>query len=162
MAFNKVIIMGNLTRDPELRVTPSGLSICKFTVAMNRKFKGSDGQEKEEVTYVDVDSFGKQAEVVSKYFGKGKPILVDGRLKQEKWEDKATGDKRSKLIVVMESFSFAGGEHSAEGGNAQNGHEGGEQHSGDRSSRAPRSQPVGAGARNPSPAADEIDENVPF
>src|SRR4029077_13717398 len=108
-SYNKVILMGNLTRDPEMRVTPTGLAICKFTVAVNRKFKMQSGEEREEVAFIDVDTFGKQAETISKYFTKGKPILVEGRLKQDKWEDKNTKEKRSKLMVVMETFGFVGG-----------------------------------------------------
>jgi single-strand DNA-binding protein len=160
-SFNKVILMGNLTRDPEVRVTPNGLTICKFTVACNRKFKGSDGQEKEEVAYVDVDSFGKQAEVISKYFGGGKPILVEGRLRQDKWEDKTTKEKRSKLMVVLEGFSFVSGGR-GEGG------EGGSSGGGDFTENAPPARPAGrsggnaGGASKPAPASDQIDEDVPF
>ena len=162
-SFNKVILMGNLTRDPEVRVTPGGLTICKFTVACNRKFKSQDGQEKEEVAFVDVDSFGKQAEVISKYFGSGKPILVEGLLRQDKWEDKTTKEKRSKLMVVLEGFSFVSG------GRGEGGGEGGQGGGSDYSESAPPARPAGrAGAASATPAArppppeDKIDEDVPF
>ncbi|OIO60091.1 MAG: single-stranded DNA-binding protein [Verrucomicrobia bacterium CG_4_10_14_3_um_filter_43_23] len=105
--FSKVMLMGNLTRDPELRVTPNGTSVCKFGLAISRKYKAQDGSQKEEVTFVDVDAFGKQAEVVSKYFTKGKPIFVEGRLRFDQWEN--NGEKRSKLSIVLESFQFIGG-----------------------------------------------------
>lgn len=106
--FNKVIIVGNLTRDPELRVTPQGLSICKLSLAVNRNYKTANGEDQEETTYVDVDAFGKPAEIISKYMGKGRPILVEGRLKTDSWTSQA-GEKRSKLKVVLENFQFLGG-----------------------------------------------------
>jgi len=106
--FNKVILLGNLTRDPELRVTPQGLSICKLSIAVNRNYKTANGEEQEETTYVDVDAFGKPAEIISKYMAKGRPILVDGRLKTDSWTNQA-GEKRSKLKVVLENFQFLGG-----------------------------------------------------
>ena len=80
-SFNKVILLGRLTRDPELRVTPNGNNICKFSIAVSRKFKAADGSLKEEVAFIDIDAFGRQAELVSKYFSKGKPIFMEGRLK---------------------------------------------------------------------------------
>ena len=106
-AFNKVILMGNLTRDPDLRVTPKGLSVCQFSLAVNSTYKDREGNPKEEVTFVDVDSFGKQADVIAKHMAKGRPLLVEGRLKQDTWEDKE-GSKRSKLKVVLEGFQFVG------------------------------------------------------
>ena len=105
-SFNKVILCGYLTRDVELRYTPKGTPVAKFGLAINRTWTGEDGQKREEVTFVDVDCFGKTAEVVSQYFRKGKPMLVEGRLKLDQWDDKQTGQKRSKLGVVLESFSF--------------------------------------------------------
>ncbi len=98
--------MGNLVRDPELRVTPSGLSICRCTLACSRNIKAESGM-REEVTFVDVESFGKQAEVVAKHFVKGKPIFIEGRLRLNEWQN-ASGEKRSKLMVVMENFVFVG------------------------------------------------------
>ena len=156
-SFNKVILMGNLTRDPEMRVTPTGLSICKFTVAVNRKFKMQSGEEREEVAFIDVDTFGKQAETISKFFTKGKPILVEGRLKQDKWEDKNTKEKRSRMKVVLENFQFLGGGR-GEGGAP--GAEGGEA----PRSYAPRASTGGAPApRQSAPAPQEnLDEDVPF
>jgi single-strand DNA-binding protein len=104
--FNKVILAGNMTRDPELRYTPKGTAIAKFGLAINRNWTGEDGQKREEVTFVDVDAFGKQAEVIGQYLRKGRPILVEGRLKLDQWDDKQSGQKRSRLGVVLESFSF--------------------------------------------------------
>ena len=85
-SFNKVILMGNLTRDPELRVTNTGLSICKLSLAVNRTYTTKEGDSKDETTYVDIDAFGRQAETLSKYLQKGRPIMVEGRLKLDQWE----------------------------------------------------------------------------
>ena len=106
-SFNKVILIGNLTRDPELRVTGTGLSICKLGLAVNRSYTSKDGESKDETTYVDVDAFGKQAEILGKYMQKGRPIMIEGRLKLDQWESN-DGQKRSKLGVVLESFQFIG------------------------------------------------------
>jgi single-strand DNA-binding protein len=104
--FNKVILAGNLTRDPELRYTPKGLAICKFGLAINRNWTTETGEKKEEVTFVDIDAFGRQAEVIAQYMKKGRPFLVEGRLKLDQWDDKQTGQKRNRLGVVLEGFSF--------------------------------------------------------
>jgi single-strand DNA-binding protein len=115
--FNKVILAGNLTRDPELRYTPGGLAIAKFGLAVNRRWKDAQsGEMKEEVTFVDIDAFGKQAETIGQYLKKGRPILVEGRLKLDQWEDKQTQQKRSRLGVVLESFAFLDSGGAREGG----------------------------------------------
>jgi len=105
-SFNKVILVGNITRDPELRYTPSGTAIAKLSLAVNRSWRTETGETREEVTFVDVDAFGKQAETIGQYLRKGRPILVEGRLKMDQWEDKQTGQKRSRLGVVLEVFRF--------------------------------------------------------
>jgi single-strand DNA-binding protein len=104
--FNKVILAGNLTRDPELRYTPKGTAVARLGIAINRKWKSETGELKEEVTFVDVDAFGKTAETIGQYLKKGRPILIEGRLRYETWEDKQTKQKKSKLGVVMETFQF--------------------------------------------------------
>jgi len=104
--FNKVILAGNLTRDPELRYTPKGTAVAKLGLAINRVWKNEAGETKEEVTFVDVDAFGRTAETIGKYLRKGRPVLIEGRLKYETWEDKQTNQKRSKLGVVAETFQF--------------------------------------------------------
>jgi single-strand DNA-binding protein len=114
--FNKVILAGNLTRDPELRYTPKGTAIAKIGLAINRKWRSETGEMKDETTFVDVDCFGKTAETVGQYLKKGRPILVEGRLRYETWEDKQSGAKRSKLGVVMESFQFMDSGRTGEGG----------------------------------------------
>jgi single-strand DNA-binding protein len=105
-SFNKVILAGNLTRDPELRYTPKGTAVARITLAVNRTYTAEGGEKKEEVSFVDVDVWGRQAEVISQYMKKGRPLLVEGRLKQDTWEDKNTKQKQSKLKVVLEGFSF--------------------------------------------------------
>ena len=105
-SFNKVILVGNLTRDPELRYTPKGTAVARIGLACNRKWKSETGEMKEEVTFVDVDAFGKSAETIGQYLKKGRPILIEGRLRYETWEDKQSGQKKSKLGVVLESFQF--------------------------------------------------------
>jgi single-strand DNA-binding protein len=115
-SFNKVILAGNLTRDPEMRYTPKGTAVAAFTLAVNRKWKAETGEMKEEVSFIDVDAFGRQAEVIAQYLKKGRPFLVEGRLKQDTWEDKNTHQKQSKLKVVLEGFSFIdskGGDNAA-------------------------------------------------
>lgn len=115
-SFNKVILLGNLTRDPELRYTPKGQAVAKLGLAVNRSFKLESGETREEVTFIDVDAWGKQAELIGQYLRKGSPLFMEGRLKLDQWDDKNTGQKVSKLRVVMESFQFIGGPKSAEGG----------------------------------------------
>ena len=107
-SYNKVLLMGNLTRDVQLKSLPSGQPVAEIGLAINRKFKTKDGQDREEVTYVDCECWGPRAEVIAKYFSKGKPIFVEGRLKLDSWEDK-DGQKRSKMRVVIDDFQFVEG-----------------------------------------------------
>jgi single-strand DNA-binding protein len=155
--LNKVMLIGNLTRDPELRVTPKGTAICTFSLAVNRKFRDESGADREEVTYVDIEAWGKAGENISKYCTKGRPLFVEGRLRLDQWEDKTTKEKRSRMKVVCENFQFLGGGRS-EG--AAPGGEGGETR---YSSPAPR---AAAPARPPAPPAaaaqESLDEDVPF
>lgn len=115
--YNKVILIGNLTRDPELRYTPQGVAIAKIGLAVNRTWKNEAGETKEEVTFVDVDAFRRQAETLAQYLKKGSPLMVEGRLKLDQWDDKQTGQKRSRLGIVLEGFQFlGGGNRGVEGG----------------------------------------------
>ena len=107
-SFNKVILVGNLTRDPELRYTPKGTAIAKIGLAVNRVWTNEAGEKKEDVTFVDVDVFGRTAENVGQYMRKGRPILIEGRLKLDQWDDKQTGQKKSRLGVVAETVQFLG------------------------------------------------------
>lgn len=105
-SFNRVLLMGNLTRDVEMRHTPSNLAIAKFGMACNRKWKTPEGEQREEVMFIDCEAFGKTAEFMSQFFSKGRPVLIEGRLKLDQWEDKETKAKRSKHVLVVESFHF--------------------------------------------------------
>ena len=121
--YNKVILMGNLTRDPEVKYTSGGTAIAKLGMAINRTWTNKEGQKQEETTFVDVDAFGRQAEVIGQYLKKGRPVMVEGRLKLDQWDDKQTGQKRSKLGVTLEGFQFldSRGEGGGGGGHADQG-----------------------------------------
>lgn len=114
MNINCLHLAGRLTRDVELKFLPKGTAVARVSVAVSRKFKGTDGEWKEETAFVDVTAWGKQAEVVAQYFKKGSRIYIKGRLKTEKWNDKTTGEERSKLAVTMEEFEFVDGKSSAD------------------------------------------------
>lgn len=105
-SFNQVVLMGNLTRDPELRNTPSGQSVCRFSLALNRQWKGQDGQTQEAVDYIDVVAWAGLGERVAQYCQKGKPVLVNGRLQSSSWEQ--DGQKRSKVEVLAQDVTFLG------------------------------------------------------
>ena len=108
-SFNKVIIVGNLTRDPEVRFIPSGSAVCDISLAVNSQWTDKRSNErKEEVTFVEVTLWGRTAEIAGEYLAKGRPVLIEGRLQQDSWEDKETGQKRSKLKVVAESMQLLG------------------------------------------------------
>ncbi len=104
-SFNKVILLGNLTRDPEVRYTPNGSAVASFALAVNRKYKQGD-ETKEEVSYIDIVVFGKQAESCGQYINKGGGALIEGRLQQRRWDDKETGQKRSKVEVAAQTVTF--------------------------------------------------------
>lgn len=114
--YNKVLLMGNLTRDVELKFTPSNQQVANFGLAVNRRFKTKDGEQREETTFVDCEAWGRTAEVMNQYLGKGKPVFIEGRLKLEQWQDKE-GNNRSKLRVVVENFQFI----DSKGGGGQGG-----------------------------------------
>ncbi|HTG43994.1 MAG TPA: single-stranded DNA-binding protein [Verrucomicrobiae bacterium] len=154
-SFNKVILMGNLTRDPELRYTPKGMAIARITLAVNRQWKSETGEQKEEVAFIDVDAWGRSAETIAQYVKKGRPLLIEGRLRQDTWDDKQTGKKQSKILVTMESFKFV------DSGQREGGPSGGFEN-------APRraTAPVAAAPAQAEPSSDEppmpSDDDVPF
>jgi single-strand DNA-binding protein len=115
--FNKVVLMGNLTRDPELRSIPSGQQVASFSLAVNRTWKNANGEQQEAVDYIDCNAWGKPAEIITQYMKKGSAILVSGRLQQRTWEQE--GQKRSKVEVVVEDFNFVGGGNSEGSGSYQ-------------------------------------------
>ena len=114
--FNKVFLMGNLTRDPEIRYTQTGTAVAKLGLAVNRSWKRQDGQQQDETCFVDITAFGRQAEVISEYCSKGRPLFVEGRLHFSQWEDQQTGQRRSKLDVTLEGFQFLGSRGDRAGG----------------------------------------------
>ncbi len=121
-SFNKVILMGNLTRDPELRHTQGGMAICKFGLAVNRRFKdGQSGEWREEATFVDITIFGKRGEAFERYHKKGQQAFVEGNLRLDTWEDKNGGGKRSKLYVVGDNWEFVNGGRGEGGGGGSGG-----------------------------------------
>ena len=149
-SFNKVYLMGNLTRDPDVRTTPTGLKIAKLGLAVNRRYRTRDNEQKEETTFVDIDAFGQQAETLERYCQKGSPLFVEGRLRLEQWQTN-TGENRSKLTVVLENFQFIGGR------------EGGQAREGSGSQQAPSQPSTPPPAQKPSPAENDIqDDDIPF
>ena len=147
--FNKVLLVGNLTRDPELKHTPSNQAVAQIGLAVNRNFQTKDGEKREETTFVDCEAWGRTAEVMSQYLAKGRPVLVEGRLKLDQWQDK-DGNNRSKLKVVIENFQFLGGR--GEGG--QGGGGGGQSNYASSGNNGPSTQ--GGGGGRPS------DDPIPF
>ncbi len=154
--FNKVIIAGNLTRDPELRYTPKGSAITDIGIAVNRSWKSETGETKEEVTFVDVTAYARTAEVIAQYLKKGRPILVEGRLKLDSWDDKQTGQKKSKLKVICENFQFL------DSGTGQR--ETGAPSAPSQPRPRPAPAPTSPAAATPGEGADEMpaEDDVPF
>ena len=122
MAFNKVILLGNLTADPETRTTPNGQSVTSFSIAVNRTWNDANGNRQEETSFINCTCWGARGETIAKYFSKGRQIMVSGRLQQRSWDDKDTGKKRSAIDVVVEEFSFVNDSRGAgsDGGSTTN------------------------------------------
>jgi single-strand DNA-binding protein len=152
-SYNKVILLGNCTRDPEVKYTPKGTAVAELGLAVNRTYTTDGGEKREEVTFVDVTMWGRQAEVAGEYLKKGRPVFIEGRLQLDSWDDKQTGQKRSKLRVVCENFQLLG---SREGGGGGGGGEGG------------GARPSSGGSRPSKPAAqsepsgEPADDDIPF
>jgi single-strand DNA-binding protein len=161
MAYlNKVFLIGNLTRDPELRVTPKGTAICSFGLAVNRQYRDESGTARDETTFVDIEAWGKQGELVSKYLTKGSPCMVEGRLRLDAWEDKTSGQKRSKLKVVLDNVQFLSRAPGGGGGGVPAGEMGGDSASDDRPSAPP---PRSTSRPAPAPeSAPGLEDDVPF
>lgn len=147
MNLNLVVVAGNLTRDPEVKFTPKGTAVANLSLAVNRRWKTEDGEDKEEVTFIDVQAWGKIAEVIGRHCTKGAGVLFQGRLKMDQWEDKQTGQKRSKLFVVADTFQFTGRKPEGED-------------QGQAPERAPRRTP--APATPPAAPDDDPDRDLPF
>ena len=157
--LNKVMLIGNLTRDPDLKYTPGNQAVCEIGLAVNRKYRTKEGEDREETTFVDCEAWGKQAEVLKQYMTKGKPLFIEGRLKLDTWEDK-DGGKRSKMRVVIENFQFlgaaGGGGGGGGGGERYVTEEGGSSSRG--GSRGGRASSGGGGA----PHQNVAEEEIPF
>ena len=156
-SLNKVLLIGNLTRDPEVRMLPSGRSVCKFGLAINRNFKDAEGNRREETTFVDVESFGPRGEALARFFSKGKPIFVEGRLKLDQWESQ-TGEKRSKLLVDLENWEFVGAKQDSYEGQPRE-----TTSSASQTTPAPSDDTNAAPDSSSPPAGDpDLNEDVPF
>lgn len=156
-SYNKVILVGNLTRDPEVKYTPKGTAITDIGLAVNRTYSTDSGEKREEVTFIDITLWGRTAEIVGEYCKKGRPLLVEGRLQLDTWDDKATGQKRSKLKVVGENIQLLGSREGGGGGAGGSGGEGGEP----RTSAPPPRRP--APQQKPKdPDLDQPEDDIPF
>jgi single-strand DNA-binding protein len=151
-SFNKVLLLGNLTRDPQMRYLPSQQPVTEFGLACNRKYKTQSGESREEVTFIDCTAWGRTAEIINQYCTKGKPIFVEGRLKYDTWEDKNGGGKRHKLTVTVENIQLLGGR---DGGGAPSGpDDAGGGHDESAPPPPPRQNRPAAGAR-PAPSQQQ-------
>ena len=146
--FNKVFLMGNLTRDVELKYTPNNQPVAAFGIAMNRRYRTREGEDREDTTFVDCEAWGRTAEVMNQYLAKGRPVFVEGRLKLDQWQDK-DGNNRSKLRVVVENFQFIDSRSSG-GGQAP--------------AKGDAKQPAYAGDKGPAPAEHQAlkEDDIPF
>jgi single-strand DNA-binding protein len=163
-SLNKVMLIGNLTRDPEVRYTPKGSAVADLAIAVNRNYTAENGEKREEVTYVDIVLWAKLAELAGQYLHKGRPVFVEGRLQMDQWEDKQTGQKRTRLRVVGENIQFldsrreGGGEEGGGGGNSR---------PAPRPAQRPQQgrpqQPAGGSQFSDEPITDGLsDDDIPF
>jgi len=158
-SFNKVMLMGNLTRDIEIRHTPSNTAVGNFGLAVNRKYKTQSGEQREEVTFVDCEAWGRTAEVMAQYLSKGRPIFVEGRLKLDQWQDKNSGQNRQKLSVVVENFQFI--DYKEHNGTGSGGGGGYQQRQGQGQSQ--QNNDYGGGNEYTGPGGTKIDhDDIPF
>jgi single-strand DNA-binding protein len=156
--LNKVMIMGNLTRDPEVKYTPKGTAVADLALAINRVYSTDAGEKREETTYVDVELWGRQAEIAGEYLRKGRPVYIEGRLKLDTWDDKQTGQKRSKMRVVGEAMQLLGSRDGGSGGGE--GEEGAP-----RQSQRPPQRSTSAPVQSKRPADPDLDvegDDIPF
>ena len=151
-SFNKVILLGNLTRDPEVRYTPKGSAVCDLGLAVNRQYTLDSGEKREEVTYVDVVLWSRLAEIAGEYLKKGRPVFIEGRLQMDSWEDKQSGQKRTKLRVIGETMQLLGGRPSG----AAPADAGGDENRPSRASGKPAAPP------KPAAAAEPDEDEIPF
>ncbi len=163
--LNKVMLMGNLTRDPEVKYTPKGTAVAEIGLAINRFYSSEQGERREETTFVDVELWGQQAELAGKYLKKGRPLFIEGRLKLDTWDDKTTGQKRSKMRVVGERMEFLGGREGGPQGEGGGGEEGASERSFSRPapSRPAPSRPAPQARPPVDPDLDAVEpDDIPF
>jgi single-strand DNA-binding protein len=151
-SFNKVLLLGNLTRDPEVRYTPKGSAVADLGLAVNRNYTTESGEKREEVTFVDVTFWGRTAEVAGEYLKKGRSVFIEGRLQLDTWDDKQSGQKRSKLKVIGEMMQMLG----SRPGGGSGGSAGGEAEEGERPARSGKTAPPPKAAGPSEPDDDEI------
>lgn len=156
---NKVILIGNLTRDPEVRHTPKGTAVGDIALAINRAYTAENGEKREDTTYVDVTLWGRTAEIAQQYLRKGRPVYIEGRLQMDSWEDKATGQKRSKLKVVAEALQLLGGRGE---GDSSGGGGGGGGYSRRQDDGYNDERPQTRGDHGPSGHSGPDDDDIPF
>jgi single-strand DNA-binding protein len=150
-SFNKVILLGNLTRDPEVRYTPKGSAVCDLGLAVNRSYTLDNGEKREEVTFVDVVLWARLAEIAGEYLKKGRPVFIEGRLQLDTWDDKQSGQKRSKLRVIGETMQLLGSRPGGAGGETSSDEERPARAAGARTSPPPKPGPT-----------DPDDDEIPF
>ncbi len=152
--YNRVVLLGNLTRDPQLKYLPSNTAVCEFGLAMNRQWRDADGNQRDEVCFVDIAAFGRRGETINQYMSKGRQILIEGRLKFDSWTSQ-DGTKRSKLSVVVDNFTFVGSRDASGGGGAP---------AGARDDRQPAPPPQAPGPSDAPPVNEgpPSGDNIPF
>src|SRR4051812_15212779 len=166
--LNKVMLMGNLTRDPEIKYTPKGTAIAALGMAVNRVWMTEQGEKREEVTFVDVELFGRQAEIAEQYLKKGRPVYIEGRLKLDTWDDKTSGQKRSKMKVIGENMQLLGSREGGGGGGSEAHYEEADSHASSRPSSPPpaRRPPQQAPPPQRKPVDPDLDapeeDDIPF
>lgn len=166
-ALNKVMLIGNLTRDPEIRYTPKGTAVTDIGLAINRVISGENGERQEETTFVDVTLWGRTAEIAGQYLAKGRPVFIEGRLQVDQWQDKTSGEKRSRLKVVAEAMQLLGskGEGSGGGGGGSGGggvREFGENRPSPQPARPPRPSPGPSHSEAPMSTNEPEEDDIPF
>lgn len=150
--FSKAIVAGNVTRDPELRTTTSGSQVCSFSIAVNRSYRGNDGNQQDQVSFIECIAWGKSGETIAQYVKKGSGLLVSGRLEQRSWDDKTSGQRRSRTEVVVDDFTFIGGNGNGGGAGA-----------GGSAPRATNSAPRDEVVPDDVPEEDQINlDDIPF
>ncbi len=161
-SYNKVFLLGNLTRDPEVRYTPKGSAVADLGIAVNRQYTLDTGEKREEVTFVDVTFWGRTAEVAGEYLKKGRSVFIEGRLQLDTWDDKQSGQKRSKLKVIGEMMQMLGGRPGAGGGGDEGGSHGGPEEAPPRSARSSSSGGQRSAPPSRSAPSEPDDDEIPF